>query len=144
MREAEEESGRGGCVGEQHGIFGVKNFFEIADEEYLNYFNVNVMSTIRLSRHFLKKMLDRNVGRIIIVASECGVRPIPDMIHYSMTKGAQINFARGLAELTKGTNVTVNSLLPGPTATEGVESFKDGLAKEYNCTKEEAVATFSS
>ena len=124
------------------GVFGTKDFFEFTDEEWFVYFNVNVMSTVRMCRHFLKQMLERNSGRIIIVSSECGFRPIADMIPYSMTKAAQINIARGLAELTKGTKVTVNSLLPGPTATEGLEDYIDGLSKQSNKSKEEAITGY--
>jgi NAD(P)-dependent dehydrogenase (short-subunit alcohol dehydrogenase family) len=124
------------------GIFGTKNFFDITDEEFLNYFNVNVMSTVRISRHYLKFMLERNAGRIIVISSECGFRPIPDMIHYSMTKAAQISISRGLAELTKGTNVTVNSLLPGPTATEGLDEYIGGIATKTNKTREEATLSY--
>jgi NAD(P)-dependent dehydrogenase (short-subunit alcohol dehydrogenase family) len=120
------------------GIFETRDFFQITDEQWMNYFNVNVISTVRLCRRFLKPMLDRNSGRIIVVSSEAGMRPIPDMIHYSSTKSAQINIARGLAELTKGTNVTVNSLLPGPTSTEGLLQFIDGIATSTGVTREEA------
>ena len=124
------------------GVFGTKDFFEVTDEEWDNYFQVNVMSTVRVSRYFLKQMLERNSGRIIIVSSEAGVRPIPDMVPYSMSKAAQINIARGLAELTKGTKVTVNSLLPGPTATEGADKIVEGLAQQTGKSKEEAARGF--
>ena len=125
------------------GIFDSGDFFSYDDESWLNYFNTNVMSTVRMCRHFLKKMLESNKGRVIIVSSECGLRPIPNMLPYSMTKGAQLNIARGLAELTKGTNVTVNSLLPGPTATEGLDAFIDGLVAQSNgSTREEAIADY--
>lgn len=111
------------------GIFGAKEFAQITDEEWLHYFNVNVMSAVRLSRSFLPRMLERNSGRIMLIASETGVKPYPDMIHYSMTKTALIGLARGMAELTKGTNVTVNSILPGPTWTEGVEKYLGGISQ---------------
>ena len=124
------------------GIFGTMNFFDITDADWMNYFNVNVLSTVRLCRNYLKRMLERNSGRIIIISSECGLRPIPDMIHYSMTKAAQINIARGLAELTKGTKVTVNSLLPGPTATEGLEEYIDGIAAKTGKTREAATTSY--
>jgi len=124
------------------GIFETKNFFDITDEDFFKYFNVNVMSTVRISRHYLKSMLERNSGRIIVISSLVGFCPGPDMIHYSMTKSAQISIARGLAELTKGTKVTVNSLLPGPTATEGLVDYIDGIAKTTNKTHEEAVSSF--
>jgi len=117
------------------GIFETKAFEDIADEDWLQYFNVNVMSTVRLSRFYLPKMLKRSkvdekwFGRIIFIASEAGIKPIPNMVHYSMTKSAIIGLARGLAETTKGTSVTVNSILAGPTWTEGVEKYFEGLAK---------------
>jgi len=107
-------------------IFAAKDFFDNTDDEWENYFQINVMSAVRLSRVYLQSMLKRNSGRIVIISSECGFCPIPTMIPYSFSKGAQINIARGLAELTHGTKVTVNSLLPGPTATEGVESYLAG------------------
>ncbi len=126
------------------GVFNTGDFFQYTDEEWLTFFNTNVLSTVRFCRHYLKPMLERNRGRVIIVSSEAGIRSIPDMIPYCMTKSAQINLARGLAELTKGTNVTVNSLLPGPTATEGVlGDYMDGLvAQGLGATKEEAVAAY--
>ena len=114
------------------GIFGVQDFFEIDDEEWLRYYQVNVLSAVRLCRALMPAMLERGRGRIINVASEAGVRPLPQMIHYSMTKAALMAVSRGLAELTKGTPVTVNSLLPGPTWTAGVASYFDGLAKAEN------------
>jgi NAD(P)-dependent dehydrogenase (short-subunit alcohol dehydrogenase family) len=125
------------------GVFEAQNFFEYSDEDWLNYFNTNVLSTVRFCRHYLKPMLERNRGRVIIVSSEAGFRPIGDMIPYSMTKAAQINIARGLAEVTKGTKVTVNSLLPGPTATEGVSALIDGLMLQgLGATKDEATANY--
>jgi len=105
-------------------IFKAKEFTAIDDDEWLNYFNVNIMSCVRLCRSYLPQMIKRNAhGRVVIISSECGLRPLPSMIAYAMTKGSQINLARGLAELTHGTTVTVNSLLPGPTATEGLEPY---------------------
>ena len=109
------------------GIFYAEDFFAHDDEQWETYFQVNVMSCVRMARHYLKPMLERNRGRVILVSSEAGVRPIPDMIPYCVTKASQICLARGLAELTKGSKVTVNSLLPGPTATEGVATYVDGL-----------------
>lgn len=111
------------------GIFAAKEFAQITDEEWLHYVNVNVMSAVRLSRSFLPRMLERNSGRIMLIASETGVKPYSDMIHYSMTKTALIGLARGMAELTKGTNVTVNSILPCPTWTEGAENYLGGISK---------------
>jgi NAD(P)-dependent dehydrogenase (short-subunit alcohol dehydrogenase family) len=111
------------------GIFEAKPFEQVTDEEWLHYFNVNVMSAVRLSRIYLPKMLERNKGRVILMGSEAGLKPLPLMLHYSVTKTALIGLARGLAELTKGTSVTVNSVLPGPTWTEGVEQFMIGAAE---------------
>ena len=112
------------------GIFGVQNFFEIDDEEWLRYFQVNIMSAVRLGRALMPAMLKSNWGRVINVASEAAIKPLPQMIHYSMTKTAMVSLARGMAELTRGTEVTVNSVLPGPTWTAGVESYFEGLAKD--------------
>lgn len=114
------------------GVFEVKEFESVTDEEWMNYFNVNVLSAVRLSREVLPEMLKRNSGRIINISSEAGVKPLPQMIPYSVSKSALISLSRGLAELTKGTKVTVNSVLPGPTWTEGVESYMVGAAKAEN------------
>lgn len=86
-------------------------------------FEVNIMSGVRLARHYLKHMLNRNYGRIVFISSESGISPAPEMAHYSATKTMQLSISRSLAELTKGTKVTVNSVLPGPTRTQGVEQF---------------------
>ena len=110
------------------GIFGVQDFFAIDDEEWLRYYQTNVLSAVRLCRALMPPMIEKGWGRLINVASEAGVKPLPQMIQYSMTKSALISLSRGLAELTKGTPVTVNSLLPGPTWTAGVEAYFQGLA----------------
>ncbi len=112
------------------GIFSVEDFFALPDDEWLRYLQINVMSAVRLCRALMPGMLARDRGRIICVASEAGIKPLPQMIHYSVTKTALISLARGLAELTKGTAVTVNSLLPGPTWTAGVEGYFEGLARQ--------------
>ncbi len=124
------------------GIFSVQDFFEIDDEEWLRYFQVNVMSAVRLSRALMPAMLERGWGRIINVASEAGVRPLPKMIHYSLTKTALIALSRGLAELTQGTPVTVNSLLPGPTWTAGVEDYIEGLAEHDGKPVQEVIENY--
>jgi len=116
------------CIINNLGIFHVQDFAEITDEKWLEYFNINTMSGVRLSRHFLPKMLERNSGRILFISSECGLRPLPHMIAYGVSKTSQISLARGLAELTKGTKVTVNSVLPGPTMTGGIRDYM----KEFN------------
>lgn len=121
------------------GIFSVKPFAEISDSEWLYYFNINVMTAVRLTRQILPEMLARGSGAIINLASEAGVKPLPQMVHYSVTKTAMIGLTRGLAEITKGTKVTVNSVLPGPTWTEGVESYFDGLASSHQKPIEDVV-----
>jgi NAD(P)-dependent dehydrogenase (short-subunit alcohol dehydrogenase family) len=105
------------------GIFEPKPFEKISDEDWLRFFEANVMSGVRLSRHYLPGMRKRNWGRILFVSSESGVQIPVEMIHYGMTKTAQIAIARGLAESVVGTGITVNSILPGPTRSEGVETF---------------------
>ena len=110
------------------GIFEPKPFEEIPDEDWRRFFEVNVLSGVRLSRLYLAGMKKRNWGRIIFISSESALQSPPEMIHYGMTKTAQIAVARGLAELTAGTGITVNSVLPGPTRSEGVETFVDQLS----------------
>jgi NAD(P)-dependent dehydrogenase (short-subunit alcohol dehydrogenase family) len=111
------------------GIFEAKPFAEISDEDWLRFFEVNVLSGVRLSRFYLPKMIQKNWGRIVLISSESGLNIPVEMIHYGVTKTAQIALARGLAEMTAGTAVTVNSVLPGPTRSEGVEQFVQDLAK---------------
>jgi len=110
------------------GIFEVKGFFELTDEDWFRYHNTNVMSAVRLCRAFMPSMLKRGQGRILIMSSESGFRPIKEMIHYSVSKTALIGLARALAELTKGTQVTVNSVIAGPAFTPNAEEFLKGLA----------------
>ena len=111
------------------GIFEPKDFFEIPDEDWTRFFEVNVMSGVRLSRAYMQGMLERNWGRIVFISSESGLNIPVEMIHYGMSKTAQLSVARGLAQLTRGTGVTVNSVLPGPTMSEGVETFVKDLAR---------------
>jgi NAD(P)-dependent dehydrogenase (short-subunit alcohol dehydrogenase family) len=111
------------------GIFEAKPFAQITDEDWLRFFEVNVLSGVRLSRFYLPQMLRTNWGRIVFISSESGLNIPVEMIHYGVTKTAQIALARGLAEMTAGTNVTVSSVLPGPTRSEGVEQFVQGLAQ---------------
>lgn len=124
------------------GIFEPKAFDNIPDEDWLKFFEVNVMSGVRLSRAYLDKMLAKNWGRIIFISSESGVQIPAEMIHYGMTKTAQISVARGLAELTTSTGVTVNTILPGPTASEGVSEFMKAVAKEQGFTDAEMEKEF--
>jgi NAD(P)-dependent dehydrogenase (short-subunit alcohol dehydrogenase family) len=105
------------------GIYEAKPFVDITDADWLHFFDVNVLSGIRLARHYFPAMLERNWGRIIFVSSESSLQVPPDMIHYATTKTAQLTIARGLAELTKGTAVTVNSIMPGPTRSAGIGDF---------------------
>ncbi|WP_050384484.1 SDR family NAD(P)-dependent oxidoreductase [Bradyrhizobium pachyrhizi] len=124
------------------GIFEPKPFFDIPDEDWSRFYEVNVMSGVRLSRGYMQGMLKRNWGRIVFISSESGLNIPTEMIHYGMTKTAQLAIARGLAELTKGTAVTVNSVLPGPTMSEGVETFVKDLAKQNGQSVEEAASNF--
>jgi NAD(P)-dependent dehydrogenase (short-subunit alcohol dehydrogenase family) len=124
------------------GIFEPKDFFDIPDEDWSRFYEVNVMSGVRLSRAYMPGMLKRNWGRIVFISSESALNIPKEMIHYGMTKTAQLAVARGLAELTRGTAVTVNSVLPGPTMSEGVETFVKDLAKQNGQSVEEAAARF--
>ncbi|MBD2303080.1 SDR family NAD(P)-dependent oxidoreductase [Nostoc sp. FACHB-190] len=124
------------------GIYEPKAFFEITDEDWLHILEVNVLSGVRLSRKYLQKMLAQNWGRVIFISSESGVQIPVEMIHYGVTKTAQISLARGLAELTVGTAVTVNSVLPGPTRSEGVEEFITQMGKEKGISASEVEAEF--
>lgn len=112
------------------GIFEPKAFEDIPDEDWLRFFETNVLSGVRLSRHYLPGMKTRGWGRILFVSSESAANIPAEMIHYGMTKTAQVAIARGLAETTPGTGVTVNSVLAGPTDSEGVATFLGQLARE--------------
>lgn len=111
------------------GIFEVREFQDISDEDWLRFFSVNVLSGVRLSRAYLPYMRERNWGRVIFISSESGLQIPVEMIHYGMTKAAQIAVARGLAEAVAGTGITVNSVLPGPTRSRGVGDFVEEMAK---------------
>jgi NAD(P)-dependent dehydrogenase (short-subunit alcohol dehydrogenase family) len=124
------------------GIFEPKGFFDIPDEDWSRFFEVNVMSGVRLARTYMPGMLKRNWGRIVFISSESALNIPTEMIHYGMTKTAQLAISRGLAEMTRGTAVTVNSVLPGPTRSEGVEAFVKDLAKQNGQSVEEAAANF--
>ena len=124
------------------GIFAPKSFVEITDEEWFHFFEVNVLSGVRLSRHYFPKMLKQDWGRIIFISSESGVQIPSEMIHYGTTKTAQLGVARGLAQQTAGTNVTVNSVIPGSTRSEGAEKFINDLAKEKDKTVDEIEREF--
>jgi len=124
------------------GIFEPKPFEEIPDEDWSRFFETNVMSGVRLSRHYLPLMKQNNWGRIIFVSSESAVQIPEEMIHYGMTKTAQIAIARGLAESTKGTAVTVNTVLPGPSRSEGVETFVQQIADQQGMSFDEMEKEF--
>jgi len=114
------------------GIFEPKPFKDIPDADWMKFFEVNVLSGVRLARAYFDKMIAKNWGRIIFISSESAIQIPSEMIHYGMTKTAQIAVARGLAELTKGTGVTVNTVLPGPTFSEGAGDFIEKLAKDQD------------
>jgi NAD(P)-dependent dehydrogenase (short-subunit alcohol dehydrogenase family) len=124
------------------GIFEAKPFAEIPDADWMRFFEVNVLSGVRLARAYLPGMLRKNWGRIIFISSESAQQIPAEMIHYGMTKTAQVAVARGLAESVAGTGVTVNSVLPGPTASEGVGDFVAGMAKQQKVSKAEIEKLF--
>jgi NAD(P)-dependent dehydrogenase (short-subunit alcohol dehydrogenase family) len=124
------------------GIFEPKDFFDIPDEDWTRFFEVNVMSGVRLSRAYMPGMLKRNWGRIVFISSESALNIPKEMIHYGVTKTAQLAVSRGLAEMTRGTAVTVNAVLPGPTMSEGVETFVKDIAKQLGQSVEEAASNF--
>jgi NAD(P)-dependent dehydrogenase (short-subunit alcohol dehydrogenase family) len=124
------------------GIYESKPFAEITDADWQAYFDANVMSGVRLARAFFPSMLERNWGRVIFISSETGLNPAGDMIHYAMTKTAQLSISRGMAQLTKGTNVTVNSVLPGPTRSEGIVDFLRSVATDPKAPAAEIEAEF--
>lgn len=116
------------------GIFEPVDFFDSKDEDWTKMFDINVMSGVRLSRFYMQKMLANNWGRVIFISSESGLQIPTEMIHYGMSKTAQLSLTNGLAQLSKGTGVTVNSILPGPTFSDGAERFFGELAKQRNVT----------
>ncbi len=124
------------------GIYGSQAFEDISDDEWMNILEVNVMSGVRLSRHYLPLMLKKDWGRIIFISSESALNIPAEMIHYGVTKTAQVALSRGLAETTAGSHVTVNTVLPGPTRSEGVETFIEKLAKDQNISPEQVEKEF--
>jgi NAD(P)-dependent dehydrogenase (short-subunit alcohol dehydrogenase family) len=124
------------------GIYGPRDFFDIADSEWTRFFEINVMSGVRLSRAYMPAMLRRDWGRIVFLSSESGLNIPPDMIHYGFTKTAVLAIARGLAKRAAGTGVTVNSVLPGPTFSEGVEEMLKEAAEEAGQSIEQAALAF--
>lgn len=126
------------------GIFEPKPFEQISDADWFRFFEINVLSGVRLSRYYLPRMITRGWGRIVFISSESALQIPKEMIHYGMTKTAQIAIARGLAETTAGTNVTVNSVLPGPTDSEGVEQFVEQMAAARKISRAEVEKEFFS
>ncbi len=124
------------------GIFEPKEFAEISDADWMRFFEVNVLSGVRLSRHYLPGMVRKNWGRIIFISSESALQIPVEMIHYGMTKTAQLAIARGLAESVAGTGVTVNSVLPGPTRSEGVGGFVNDMARRGKTSAEKIEKEF--
>jgi NAD(P)-dependent dehydrogenase (short-subunit alcohol dehydrogenase family) len=124
------------------GIFEPKAFFDIPDADWTRFFEINVMSGVRLSRAYMPGMLQRGWGRIVFISSESALHIPQEMIHYGFTKTAQLAISRGLAELTAGTGVTVNSVLPGPTRSEGVEAFLQAMAEQAGTSVEKMAAGF--
>ena len=124
------------------GMYEPKAFAAISDDDWLHIFQVNVMSGVRLSRHYLPGMMERNWGRVLFISSESGVQTPPEMIHYGMTKSAQLAISRGLAETTKGTAVTVNTVMPGPTKSEGIFEFLRNMSTKPGATDAEVEAEF--
>jgi len=123
------------------GVYVARDFADITDDEWMSMFETNVLSGVRLSRHYFPRMLKKNWGRIIFVSSESGVMTPPEMIHYGVTKSSQLAVSRGMAELTKGTAVTVNAVMPGPTRSEGIVDFLKGMASP-GASAEEAEREF--
>lgn len=124
------------------GIFNEVDFADITDEEWSEVFEINVMSGVRLSRHYFPKMMQKNEGRIIFISSESALNIPTEMIHYGMTKTAQLSISRGLARLTKGSNVTVNAILPGPTWSRANENGLKAQAEKEGKTLEEVLKDF--
>lgn len=124
------------------GIFEPKLFLDIPDEDWERFFRINVLSGVRLSRHYLPGMMERGWGRVVFLSSESGVQIPVEMIHYGMTKTAQLAISRGLAEMAAGSGVTVNAVLPGPTRSEGVGQFVADLARTRGKSEAEVEAEF--
>lgn len=124
------------------GIYEAKPFVDISDDDWHHFFEVNVVSGARLARHYFPQMLAKDWGRVIFVASESGLLIPAEMVHYGMTKSAQLAISRGLAEQTRGTGVTVNSVLPGPTRSEGIVEFIRSVVDDKDAPEAEREAAF--
>jgi NAD(P)-dependent dehydrogenase (short-subunit alcohol dehydrogenase family) len=136
------EAGEADILVNNLGIFEPKPFAAITDDDWRRFFDTNVMSGIRLSRHYLPRMVKRGWGRLVFISSESGLNIPAEMIHYGMTKTAQLAISRGLAESVAGSGVTVNAVLPGPTRSEGVADFFGKMAKEQGMSQEEMEKQF--
>ncbi|HSP18000.1 MAG TPA: SDR family oxidoreductase, partial [Myxococcaceae bacterium] len=126
------------------GIFAAVPFEDISDADWMRFFEVNVMSGVRLARAYLPGMKARNWGRILFISSESALQIPVEMIHYGTTKTAQLAVSRGLAETTRGSGVTVNAILAGPTRSEGVEGFVEGLAAQQGVSPAQVERDFFS
>ncbi len=124
------------------GIFESKDFFEFDDARWFEYFDSNIMTGVRMCRHVLKDMLARNSGSILFISSDAAIKAIPWMVPYSMTKAAQLGLARALAEITKGTQVRVNTLMPGPTATESVRTYFGQIAEQKGVSYDDVLTNY--
>jgi NAD(P)-dependent dehydrogenase (short-subunit alcohol dehydrogenase family) len=124
------------------GIFESKDFFKFDDARWFEYFDYNIMTGVRMTRLVLRQMLDRNSGSVLFISSDAAVKAIPWMVPYSMTKAAQLDLARALAEITKGTKVRVNTLMPGPTATESVRTYFGQIAEQKGVSIDEVVTNY--
>lgn len=124
------------------GIYDAKPFFDIKDEEWQRFFDVNVMSGVRLSRAYMAGMMERDWGRVVFLSSESGINIPDDMMHYGFTKTAVLSLSRGLAKMARGTGVTVNAVLPGPTLSKGVEDMLADAAEKSGKTIEQVGLDF--
>jgi NAD(P)-dependent dehydrogenase (short-subunit alcohol dehydrogenase family) len=124
------------------GIFEVRPFFETRDEDWFRYFDVNVMTGVRMSRILMKPMLERGEGSIVFISSESAVKPQPWMPHYGATKTCLLGLSRALAELTRGTRVRVNTILPGPTETDAVRRYHEEIAHKKGVSRQQVVEDY--
>ena len=124
------------------GIFETRPFLEIDDADWRRFFEVNVLSGVRITRHYLPHMLEKKWGRVVFISSESGVQIPAEMVHYGMTKIAQVAVARGIAESFPASGITVNSVLVGPTESEGVDTFVENFARQEGKTKEQFAREF--
>jgi NAD(P)-dependent dehydrogenase (short-subunit alcohol dehydrogenase family) len=126
------------------GIFESRDFFAFDDEDWQQYFDFNIMTGVRITRLVLRQMLDRNSGSVLFISSDAAVKAIPWMVPYSMSKAAQLGMARAMAEITKGTKVTVNTLMPGPTATDSVREYFGQIATQKGVSTDQVIENYFS